>query len=159
MGEKEINAHCKLQCAFISFSPFYFKVIAICNAFAVKKRETLVFVSISLLHITRVKANFLIVLLQGRHVLPCFRELSLLHSLADIPVDESSLGIHQIKLMIQPALHKYILVVFYTMCNAHIVHGRTLPKPLQWRWCWRACKQPSAPWPSLLQGSPWEAGN
>ena len=37
------------------------------------------------------------------HVLPCFRELSLFHALADVPVNKSSLGIHQIELVVQPS--------------------------------------------------------
>ena len=44
-----------------------------------------VFIPISLLTIARVQANLLIILLQSSHVLASFRELTLLHSLANIP--------------------------------------------------------------------------
>ena len=44
-----------------------------------------VFIPISLLTIARVQANLLIILLQSSHVLASFGELTLLHSLANIP--------------------------------------------------------------------------
>ena len=56
-----------------------------------KNCGNLVFVSTIILTVSAVHANLLVVLLQGSHVLPGLRELSLLHALPDIPVDESSL--------------------------------------------------------------------
>merc|ERR1739846_109565 len=48
-----------------------------------------------------VHTNFLVVLLEGSQVLTCFRELSFFHTFSNIPVNESTLSIHKIKLMIQ----------------------------------------------------------
>merc|ERR1719391_699954 len=62
----------------------------------------LVFISFPLLNISRVKPNLLVVLLQSCHVFPSLRKLTLLHTLANIPVDKGTLSIHQIKLMVQP---------------------------------------------------------
>merc|ERR1719284_276040 len=66
-----------------------------------EKFTSLIFISFVLLNISTVHANLFIVLLQSSHVLPGLRELSLLHTLSNIPVDEGSLGVHQIKLVIQ----------------------------------------------------------
>ncbi len=51
--------------------------------------------------ISRLGTNLLIVLLQGSQILTGLRELTLLHTLTDVPVDEGTLGIHEIKLVIQ----------------------------------------------------------
>ncbi|KAG9336386.1 hypothetical protein JZ751_002733, partial [Albula glossodonta] len=48
-----------------------------------------------------VSAHLFIILLQGCHVFSGLRELSLLHTLAYIPVHEGTLGIHQVKLVVQ----------------------------------------------------------
>merc|ERR1719158_154261 len=64
--------------------------------------ESSVLVSVSLLAVARVEANLLVVLLQGGHVLASLRELALLHSLTDVPVDEGALGVHQVELVVQP---------------------------------------------------------
>ena len=64
--------------------------------------EKLVFISISFLYVAGVESNLLVILLQGGHVLPSLGELALLHALSNIPVDKSALGIHQIKLVVQP---------------------------------------------------------
>merc|ERR1719158_1016932 len=64
--------------------------------------ESSVLVSVSLLAVARVETNLLVVLLQGGHVLTSLRELALLHSLADVPVDEGALGVHQVELVVQP---------------------------------------------------------
>ncbi|KPP70715.1 hypothetical protein Z043_110433, partial [Scleropages formosus] len=40
-------------------------------------------------------------LTQGSHILSGFRELSLLHALSHVPVDEGPLGIHQVKLVVK----------------------------------------------------------
>merc|ERR1711926_2303 len=40
-------------------------------------------------------------LAKGRHVLPGFRELPLLHALSDVPVDKGPLGVHQVELVIE----------------------------------------------------------
>ncbi|PSN36054.1 hypothetical protein C0J52_23070 [Blattella germanica] len=45
--------------------------------------------------------HFFIILLQGSKILSSFRELTLFHAFAYIPVDKCSLSIHQIKFVIQ----------------------------------------------------------
>mmetsp|Transcript_9499 Transcript_9499/g.25622 ORF Transcript_9499/g.25622 Transcript_9499/m.25622 type:complete len:209 (-) Transcript_9499:1027-1653(-) len=51
--------------------------------------------------ISALSANLLKVLLQGSQVLTGLAELTLLHTLTDVPVHESALGIHQIELVVQ----------------------------------------------------------
>ncbi|KPP60326.1 hypothetical protein Z043_121686, partial [Scleropages formosus] len=53
------------------------------------------------LTLPRFSAHLLIILLQGCQVLPCLRELALLHALSHVPVDKGPLGIHQVKLVVQ----------------------------------------------------------
>merc|ERR1711871_814289 len=45
-------------------------------------------------------ANFLVVLLKGGKVLTGLGELAFLHALADVPVDEGTLGVHEIELVV-----------------------------------------------------------
>src|SRR6266849_9710668 len=56
-----------------------------------------------LFNIHRVKTHFFVILLKSREILPCFRELTLFHSLANIPVHESPLRVKQIEFTIQPS--------------------------------------------------------
>merc|ERR1740131_482981 len=56
----------------------------------------------SLLDIATVHAHFLVVFLESGHVLPGLRELTLLHPLSYIPMHKGTLGVHQIKLVIEP---------------------------------------------------------
>merc|ERR1719340_353805 len=49
-----------------------------------------------------VHSDLLVVLLKSSHVLPGLGELSLLHALADVPVDEGTLGVHQVELVVKP---------------------------------------------------------
>ena len=51
----------------------------------------LVLLSVLALGLEGVHANLLIILLQGGHVLPGLRELSLLHALSDVPEQEKEL--------------------------------------------------------------------
>merc|ERR1712066_204967 len=50
-------------------------------------------------------ADLLVVLLQGGQVFPSLAELSLLHAFADIPVHESALRVHQVKLVVNAREH------------------------------------------------------
>jgi hypothetical protein len=47
--------------------------------------------------------DLLVVLLERGEILSGLAELALLHSLADIPVDEGALGVHQIELVVDAA--------------------------------------------------------
>merc|ERR1711959_623938 len=49
--------------------------------------------------------HLLVVLLQGGQVLAGLRELALLHTLADVPVDKGTLGVHQVELVVDPREH------------------------------------------------------
>mmetsp|Transcript_25002 Transcript_25002/g.43168 ORF Transcript_25002/g.43168 Transcript_25002/m.43168 type:complete len:274 (-) Transcript_25002:647-1468(-) len=45
-------------------------------------------------------ANFFIILLQGSQILTGFREFTFLHTFTDVPVNEGTLGVHEIELVI-----------------------------------------------------------
>ena len=60
-----------------------------------------ILLSLLFLTLDGVNANFLVILLQGGQVLPSLRELTLLHAFADVPVDECSLGVHQVKFVVE----------------------------------------------------------
>ena len=49
----------------------------------------------------RLGADLLVVLLEGRKVLTGLGELTLLHTLADVPVNERALGVHEVKLVVK----------------------------------------------------------
>merc|ERR1719375_2450909 len=53
----------------------------------------------------RLDADLLVVLLERRKVLAGLAELALLHTLADVPVDEGALGVHQIELVVDARHH------------------------------------------------------
>ena len=63
--------------------------------------QTLRLVLASLLSISRVNADLLVVLLERRKVLTSLRELTLLHTLTDVPVDEGTLGVEEIELVVE----------------------------------------------------------
>merc|ERR550539_1563880 len=65
--------------------------------------SSLVFVSFAIVHVDRVETDLLVVLLESSEVLPGLGELSLLHALPDVPVDEGPLGVHQVELVVQPS--------------------------------------------------------
>merc|ERR1712213_217279 len=62
----------------------------------------LVFFSTLSLGLKAVHADLFVVLLKSSHVLPGLGELSLLHALSDVPVDEGTLGVHQVELVVKP---------------------------------------------------------
>merc|ERR1711896_79580 len=47
-------------------------------------------------------SDLLVVLLQRRQVLTSFGELALLHSLANVPVHEGALAVHEVELVVDP---------------------------------------------------------
>ena len=53
------------------------------------------------LSLDRVHSDLLVVLLEGGQVLTSLGELALLHALADVPVHEGALGVHQVELVVQ----------------------------------------------------------
>ncbi len=64
-------------------------------------RRRLVLLALISLSLIGVKADLLVVLLQGSKILTSLRELALLHAFSDIPVDKGALGIHQVELVVQ----------------------------------------------------------
>merc|ERR1719449_395653 len=50
-------------------------------------------------------ADLLVVLLESSEILTSLGELTLLHTLADIPVDECALGVHEIELVVHASEH------------------------------------------------------
>ena len=50
-------------------------------------------------------ADLLVVLLEGSKVLTGLGELTLLHTLADVPVDERTLGVHEVELVVEAGQH------------------------------------------------------
>merc|ERR1712094_94553 len=49
--------------------------------------------------------DLLVVLLEGSHVLTSLGELALLHALTDIPVDERTLCVHEVELVVNAGEH------------------------------------------------------
>merc|ERR1719347_398218 len=64
--------------------------------------KILIFISVTILDIATVHAHFLVVFLESCHVLPGLRELSLLHPLSYVPMNKGTLGVHKIKLVVEP---------------------------------------------------------
>ena len=54
-----------------------------------------------IISLSTVSSNLLIILLKGSHVLTGLRKLSFLHALTHVPVNKGTLGIHQVKLVVQ----------------------------------------------------------
>ena len=63
--------------------------------------DFLVFISLLLLGLDGVDTDLFVILLKGSQILTSLGELSLFHTLSDVPVDEGTLGVHKIKLMIK----------------------------------------------------------
>jgi len=62
----------------------------------------LVFIAFSTVSgLDRVQADLFVVLLEGGEILAGLGEFTLLHTLADVPVDESAFGIHEVELVVQ----------------------------------------------------------
>lgn len=57
----------------------------------------------NLLSVCGVNAYFLVVLLEGGEILTSLRELSLFHTLTDVPVDEGTLRVEQVELVVETA--------------------------------------------------------
>lgn len=53
----------------------------------------------TLLTLERVGGNLLVITLKSSEILTGLRKLTLLHTLTDVPVDESTLGVHEVKLV------------------------------------------------------------
>merc|ERR1711903_321705 len=64
-------------------------------------RSELVTIALFLtLTLSSLNADLFVILLQSSKIFTRLRELSFLHTLADIPVDEGALGVHEIELVV-----------------------------------------------------------
>src|SRR5512143_2339804 len=61
----------------------------------------LIFFSTFALTVTRVHTDFLVILLEGSQIFTGFGEFTFFHTFTAVPVDESTLGVHQIELVIE----------------------------------------------------------
>ena len=68
-------------------------------AHSLTQQKALVLGLDALLAFKRVRSNLLVVALQSRQILAGLGELALLHALADVPVHEGALGVHQVELV------------------------------------------------------------
>mmetsp|Transcript_41052 Transcript_41052/g.86115 ORF Transcript_41052/g.86115 Transcript_41052/m.86115 type:complete len:259 (-) Transcript_41052:998-1774(-) len=64
------------------------------------RRLVLVIKILLTLSISSLSANFFVILLEGSKILAGFAELTLLHTLSNVPMDEGTLCVHEIELMI-----------------------------------------------------------
>ena len=64
------------------------------------RRESAFFFSFSF---SSLDSDFFVVLLESSEILSSFGELSFFHTFSDVPVDEGSLGVHQVEFMIESA--------------------------------------------------------
>lgn len=63
--------------------------------------KNLVFLSAFAFTLGGVHANLFVILLEGSQIFTGLGELAFLHTLTDVPVDEGTLGVHQVELVIQ----------------------------------------------------------
>jgi hypothetical protein len=54
-----------------------------------------------LITLDRVGGNLLVITLQSSEILTSLRELTLLHTLTNVPVNEGTLGVHEIELVVE----------------------------------------------------------
>merc|ERR1719343_1606029 len=78
---------------------YYEKRLKTLNAQASKHAKRLVFF-VKSLGASRVGTNLFVILLQGGKILTGLGELSLFHTFSDVPVDERTLGVHEIELVV-----------------------------------------------------------
>merc|ERR1712088_445124 len=63
---------------------------------------SLVFLSFLALSLEGIHPNLLVILLESSKIFASLGELSLLHALPNVPVDEGTLGVHQVELVVEP---------------------------------------------------------
>merc|ERR1712038_86035 len=64
------------------------------------KINSLVFFLVFLIRFSGIHSNLFVILLKSRKILTCFREFTLFHTFTNIPVNECTLSIHKIELVI-----------------------------------------------------------
>merc|ERR1712036_198782 len=65
-----------------------------------KNRTNLVLLLVFALTLGGLGANLFVVLLEGGKILTGLGELTFLHTLTDVPVDEGTLGVHEVELVV-----------------------------------------------------------
>ena len=63
--------------------------------------KCLIFFFFTVLGLDGVDSDLFVILLEGSKILSGFGELSFLHTFSDVPVDEGSLGVHEIELVVK----------------------------------------------------------
>merc|ERR1712062_355576 len=65
--------------------------------------DELVFIALAVISsLGGVKSDLLVILLESSKVLPGLGELTLLHTLSNVPVDKGPLGVHEVELVVKP---------------------------------------------------------
>merc|ERR1711973_357704 len=65
--------------------------------------DELIFITLAVISsLSRVKDDLLVILLESSKILPGLGELTLLHTLSNVPVDEGPLGVHEVELVVKP---------------------------------------------------------
>jgi len=87
---------------FLFLLAFFFRIVFLSQSFFLFFFVLLVFLASILLTsvVSGLSTDLLVVLLECGKILASFRELTLLHTLTDVPVDEGTLGVHEIELVI-----------------------------------------------------------
>merc|ERR1712156_27392 len=66
--------------------------------------DELIFITLAVISsLSRVKADLLVILLKSSKILPSLGELTLLHTLSNVPVDKGPLGVHEVELVVKPS--------------------------------------------------------
>lgn len=68
-----------------------------------EKRDNLVLSSLLLALLNGIGTDFLVITLKGSQVFTSLGELSFLHTLSDVPMDEGTLGVEEIELVVETA--------------------------------------------------------
>merc|ERR1712183_936505 len=72
---------------------------------AVKSLELITIALLLAFSFSSLNANLLVILLERSKTLPSLGELSLLHPFSDVPVDEGTLGVNEIELVVNAGEH------------------------------------------------------
>merc|ERR1712061_806776 len=93
----------------------------------------LVFISFITFSLHGVKTNFLIILFEGSQIFTGLRELTLFHTFSNIPMNKSTFGIHEVKLVIKtsPSLSNGSGIGQHADCTLNL--GQITTRNNSWR--------------------------
>merc|ERR1719411_2358017 len=89
------------KCTGNDLEPKRDKKVKLFSRVGVVGKRNLVFFSFLAFSLQGVHTDFLVILLKSSQILTGLREFTLFHALSNIPMDKSTLGVHQVKLVIQ----------------------------------------------------------